>query len=170
MAYQFDNVRVLVVEDNRHMARLVRTLMSSIGLRNVTIAHDGAEAFEALMSNYYDLLITDLAMEPIDGLEMTKMIRNSSDSPNPTIPIIMMTGHSERHLVEEARDVGTTEFLCKPLTAQNLYKRIIAVIESPRFFVRTGSFFGPDRRRRQGGRYKGGDRRTAQPQAPARQA
>jgi CheY-like chemotaxis protein len=164
VAYQFDNVRVLVVEDNQHMARLVRTLMVSIGLRNVEITKDGTEALESMQNSHFDLMITDLAMRPIDGLEMTKMIRTSADSPNPTIPIIMMTGHSERHLVEEARDVGTNEFLCKPLTAQNLYSRIVAVIERPRMFVRTTSFFGPDRRRRADSSYDGPERRIAESQ------
>ncbi len=165
MAYQFDNVRVLVVEDNQHMARLVRTLMSAIGLRNVQIARDGTEAFDALQNSTFDLMITDLAMRPIDGLEMTKMIRNSDDSPNPTIPIIMMTGHSERHLVEEARDAGATEFLCKPLTANNLYQRIVSVVEHPRMFVRTSAFFGPDRRRHSEQAYTGVERRTSAPMA-----
>ncbi|MCF6292552.1 MAG: response regulator [Robiginitomaculum sp.] len=155
-------MRVLVVEDNQHMARLVRTLLAAIELRNVDLAKDGAEAFDALQSTSYDLMITDLAMQPIDGIEMTKMIRTSEDSPAPMLPIIMMTGHSERHLVEQARDAGTTEFLCKPLTAQNLYQRIVAVVERPRMFVRTDTFFGPDRRRNTNKEYNGTERRAEQ--------
>ncbi|PHR54742.1 MAG: two-component system response regulator [Robiginitomaculum sp.] len=147
------------------MARLVRTLLAAIGLGNIQIARDGTEAFEALQNNSFDLMITDLAMRPIDGLEMTRMIRNSEDSPCPTIPIIMMTGHSERHLVEEARDAGANEFLCKPLTAQNLYQRIVSVVEQPRMFVRTSAFFGPDRRRRVDEAYAGAERRIAAPLA-----
>ncbi|MBL4617134.1 MAG: response regulator [Robiginitomaculum sp.] len=151
-----------MVEDNRHMARLIRTLLSAIELRNVDLAKDGAEAFDALQSTSYDLMITDLAMQPIDGIEMTKMIRTSEDSPAPMLPIIMMTGHSERHLVEQARDAGATEFLCKPLTAQNLYQRIVAVVEKPRMFVRTDTFFGPDRRRKINKGYNGPERRAEQ--------
>lgn len=148
------------------MARLVRTLLSAIGLRNVDLTKDGAEAFDALQSTEYDLMITDLAMQPIDGIEMTKMIRTSDDSPSPMLPIIMMTGHSERLLVEQARDAGATEFLCNPLTAQNLYQRIVAVVERPRIFVRTDSFFGPDRRRNINKNYSGTERRTQQQETP----
>jgi len=144
------------------MARLVRTLLAAIELRNVDLAKDGAEAFDALQSTAYDLMITDLAMEPINGIEMTKMIRTSNDSPAPMLPIIMMTGHSERHLVEQARDAGITEFLCKPLTSQNLYQRIIAIVEKPRMFVRTDTFFGPDRRRNTNKAYSGTEKRAEQ--------
>lgn len=164
LAYTFNNIRALVVEDNQHMARLVRTLLVAIDLRNVDITRDGAEAFDALQSNPYDLMITDLAMQPLDGIEMTQMIRTSSDSPVPMLPIIVMTGHSERNYVERARDAGANEFLCKPLTAQNLYQRIVAVVERPRSFVRTKTFFGPDRRRRANTKYQGQERRQADPQ------
>jgi DNA-binding response OmpR family regulator len=60
----------------------------------------------------------------------------------------MVTGHSERHYIEQARDAGVTEFLSKPITARALYLRIMEVIERPRQFVRAPTFAGPDRRRK----------------------
>ena len=58
-----------------------------------------------------------------------------------------MTGHSEKSRVTEARDAGVTEFVAKPVKAQTLLTRIEAVILRPRPFVRSPSYFGPDRRR-----------------------
>ena len=59
----------------------------------------------------------------------------------------MLTSNTSRDRVREARDIAVTEFLAKPLTAKSLYGRIVTIIESPRQFVRTAIYFGPDRRR-----------------------
>ena len=71
----------------------------------------------------------------------------------------MITGHTERHRVEAARDAGVTEFLAKPITAQGLFKRIAEIVERPRAYVRCADYFGPDRRRRADERYAGPWRR-----------
>jgi DNA-binding response OmpR family regulator len=89
------------------------------------------------------------------------MVRNAPDSRNPYLPIIMMTGHSERYRVMEARDAGVTEFVAKPLTAKSVLERIQAVIYRPRPFVRTADYFGPDRRRKDDPNYDGPRRRAA---------
>jgi DNA-binding NtrC family response regulator len=76
------------------------------------------------------------------------------------VPVIMITGHSTIRRVAEARDVGVTEFLSKPVTARGVIERINRVVENPRPFVRTGDYFGPDRRRRQDAAYQGPFRRA----------
>jgi DNA-binding response OmpR family regulator len=78
--------------------------------------------------------------------------------------IVMMTGYSHKIRVEEARDVGVTEFLVKPFRARDLYARIEQLIEKPRRFVEAEAFFGPDRRRRKmkAEEYKGPKRRDAE--------
>ena len=73
----------------------------------------------------------------------------------------MMTGHSARSRVYEARDAGVTEFVVKPVNARTLLDRIMAVIYRPRPFVRTKSYFGPDRRRRADPNFSGPFRRIA---------
>ena len=103
---------------------------------------------EALRDWPADLAIVDFQMLPVDGVEFTRMVRNAPDSKNPYLPIIMMTGHSEKSRVVDARDAGVTEFVAKPLTAKAVLDRIQAVIYHPRPFVRSATYFGPDRRRR----------------------
>jgi DNA-binding response OmpR family regulator len=78
-----------------------------------------------------------------------RLVRTGKDSPNPFVPIIMLTGHTEMHRVIEARDAGVHEFLAKPISAKGLYSRVKSIIERPRPFIRAGLYFGPDRRRRQ---------------------
>lgn len=99
-------------------------------------------------------------MEPDDGLHLVKWVRTSPDSPDNFLPIIMVTGHTEKARITEARDAGINEFMAKPVSAKALYRRLVSVIEHPRQFVRTKTYFGPDRRRKVEP-FEGPDRRAA---------
>lgn len=145
--YSLERVNFLVVDDNRHMRALVKTILYAIGAKTIVEACDGADAFKILRNYPADIIICDWAMVPLDGLEFVRLIRTATDSPNPFAPIIMMTGHTERRRVLEARDAGVHEFLAKPISAKALYERIRSIIERPSRFVRTAHYFGPDRRR-----------------------
>lgn len=150
-----ENLRVLLVDDNQHMRAIVMTVLAGVGVRNVRETRDGAEALEALRDWPADVAIVDFQMFHIDGVEFTRMVRTAPDSKNPYLPIVMMTGHSEKSRVVEARDAGVTEFVAKPLTAKSVLERLQAVIYRPRPFVRAGAYFGPDRRRRDDPAYTG---------------
>jgi CheY-like chemotaxis protein len=156
----FEGLKALIVEDNMHMRALLRALLNSIGITEIAEAVNGQAAVELLHTHSPDLVLTDLAMAPMDGLEFTRHIRNHEDSPNPFVPIIMVSGHTEKHRVEAARDAGVTEFLAKPVNAHNLFSRIAEIVERPRAFVRCDTYFGPDRLRRQLENYAGPRRRA----------
>lgn len=79
-------------------------------------------------------------MKPVDGISLTRRLRNDPLSPNQYVPVILMTGFSEKRRVMQARDVGVTEFLVKPFNARDLYRRIAQIIEKPRQFVRSEDF------------------------------
>ena len=138
---------VLLVDDNQHMRAITSAILASAGVSRIREVGDGAQALEALREETVDLAIVDFNMFPLDGVEFTRLVRNSPDSTNPYLPIIMMTGHSERKKVQEARDAGVTEFVVKPITAKALLDRIQAVIFKPRPFIRADAYFGPCRRR-----------------------
>ena len=146
--YVLDNVNVLVVDDNRHMSQLVSEILHALGVRDICEVGDAAKAFTELKHFSADLIIVDWSMEPLDGLDFVRLVRTAIDSPNPYVPIIMLTGFTEMRRVMEARDAGVNEFLAKPISAKALYKRVASIIDNPRPFVRSKTFFGPDRRRR----------------------
>jgi two-component system chemotaxis response regulator CheY len=98
-------------------------------------------------------------MPIFDGLELTQMIRQPDANSNPYVPIIMMTGHSEKKRVTSARDAGVTEFLAKPISAKALYQRILNIVANPRPFIKTKTYSGPDRRRSNSASYTGPERR-----------
>ena len=168
MAYNFSDVSILIVEDNQPMVDLLKSLLETYGFENVISAKDGDEGFDAFCKASPDLVITDWMMKPTDGISLTRRIRNDPMSPNQFVPVILMTGFSEKRRVMQARDAGVTEFLVKPFNARDLYRRIAQIIEKPRQFVRSEDFFGPDRRRKRDSEYHGPQRRdddaASQPQ------
>jgi two-component system chemotaxis response regulator CheY len=153
-------LKVLLIDDNAHMRTITSAVLQSAGIRLVREAADGGAALEILRHDPVDLAIVDFKMFPLNGVEFTRLVRNSPDTANPYLPIIMMTGHSEKSVIVEARDAGVTEFVVKPITAKAILDRIQAVIFHPRPFVKTDEYFGPDRRRREAPNYKGPKRRA----------
>jgi two-component system chemotaxis response regulator CheY len=156
---EFENLKALIVEDNVHMRVLLRELLNSVGIREIYEAANGAAGITVMRERKCDLILSDMAMAPMDGIEFTKTVRTSEQSPNPFVPILMITGHTEKRRVETARDAGVTEFLAKPVTAKNLYARLAEILERPRPFVRSDGYFGPDRRRKLMENYAGPWRR-----------
>ncbi|PCI39127.1 MAG: two-component system response regulator [Rhodospirillaceae bacterium] len=157
--YNLSRLNFLIVDDNKHMLALVKGILHALGVKNVLEAVDGADAFKELRHFPADVIISDWNMSPLDGMDFVRMVRTGSDSPNPFVPIIMLTGYTEMNRVTEARDSGVHEFLAKPISAKKLYGRIKSIIEHPRSFVRVGLYFGPDRRRKANPNYNGSERR-----------
>jgi CheY-like chemotaxis protein len=155
---RFDRLRILLVDDSKDMRDLLRGILGGLGVRDIVEAADADACFEQMRAFLPDILFIDWMMEPVDGLELTRLIRNRTDSPNVYAPIIMVTGHTEPDRVKAARDVGITEFLAKPVSPKSVFQRLVAIIEQPRPFVRTPTYFGPDRRRQKKS-FSGPDRR-----------
>jgi CheY-like chemotaxis protein len=163
MPYKFSSASVLVVDDMRPMLSLTTSLLKIFGFKNIFSTGNPERAFEIFCKENPDMVITDWQMEPFDGIELVRLIRKDDRSPNPYVPIILMTGYSAKLRVMEARDIGVTEFLVKPFTSKDLYTRIEQLVEKPRQYVDTGDFFGPDRRRRVIRKYDGPFRREEEP-------
>lgn len=154
-----ERVRFLIVDDNAHMINIVKTILRGFGAKHIFDARDAAEGLHSLKHDSIDIVITDYQMEVLDGIDFIKLLRNSSDSPNRYVPVIMLTAHSERSHVVAARDAGANEFCCKPVTALELRNKVAAVVDHPRPFIKTGNYFGPDRRRKLDPNYQGPERR-----------
>lgn len=163
-------VGVLVAEDNAFSRQLMRTTLRALTVKDIREAGDGAEALQLARQRVPDLVFTDWDLPHLDGIEFTRLIRNAPDSPNPFLPIIMISAHATRFHVLAARDAGVNEYLVKPFSAAGLFSRIRAVIERPRRYVRTRVYFGPDRRRKEDPLYRGPDRRAEGPHPFAGQA
>jgi two-component system chemotaxis response regulator CheY len=140
---------VMIVDDNDHMRRLLRSILEALSVSQVREAANGVLALNDAKLVIPDVIITDMMMEPVNGLEFTRMLRDDLTHPATRVPVLMITGHSEKQHVEAARDAGVTEFLAKPVTVKGVGARLNSLLTNPRPFVRTHTFTGPDRRRRQ---------------------
>jgi CheY-like chemotaxis protein len=146
--YRFDRVRVLVVDDNVHMRKLVTTILQAFGVNQISEAESGDRAWTLLRETNPDVVVLDWVMEGMSGLDLIQMIRTNPQAPNPFVPVIMLTGHTSLEHVRQARDAGVNEFIAKPVSVKTMMSRLVSVIEHPRPYVRTGVYFGPCRRRR----------------------
>ncbi|HAM74937.1 MAG: response regulator [Alphaproteobacteria bacterium] len=138
----------LIVDDNQHMIFILRELLRAFGASQIHEARDAADAFELVRSVKIDFAIVDFLMEPLDGLDFTRLTRTASDSANKTMPIILLTAHTERSKIYAARDAGASDVVRKPVSAQVLYQRIQTILQADRKFVADRKYVGPCRRRR----------------------
>lgn len=161
MAFAFDQLKILIVDDEAHTRALIKEVLQIIGFSQLNIreASDGLSAFKRLEEEKVHIIISDWRMEPMDGLTFVRKLRDQKNSPNPFVPVIFCSAYTEQELIERARDMGVNEVIAKPINIGNIESRIRAVLEQPRPFVDETYYFGPDRRRREDGPIDGKDRR-----------
>lgn len=153
----FERCNLLLVEDNRYVCNVLDNLLRHLGFKNIAVAENGADAIDYFKAvgatrgnprgHTIDLVISDLVMSPINGLLLLRWLRTSAESPNRFMPFIMLSGAADNEYVHAARDLGVTEFLAKPFSAESVSTRILEIVNFPRQFITTQSYFGPDRRR-----------------------
>lgn len=157
MDYDLDRLSVLLVEDSPFIRSLLINSLKILGVGTVITKDHGGEAIEFLqlvkedpmkagvMS--IDVILSDWVMSPVDGMMLLRWVRRHKDSPDRFMPFIMITGYSDLDRVNQAREMGVSEFMSKPFTIKAVADKIVQVIERPRQFVHTKNYFGPDRRR-----------------------
>lgn len=158
MSYNLSKLDVLVVEQHANMRQVLKGVLNELGVSRIRETSDPRKAYAMFKEQPADLVLTDWT-PLLDGMGLLRALRNTKDSPDPFVPVMVISANSELRQVFHARDMGMTEFLAKPISAKGIYARIRSMIEKKRLFVRNNSFFGPDRRRR-GLEFDGPDRRT----------
>jgi two-component system, chemotaxis family, chemotaxis protein CheY len=144
---KLSGLSVLVVEDIRAMRAIIRSTLHNFGVERVLEASDGQAALELLRNHRVDIVITDICMAPMDGMEFTRRLRQPDNGLDPFIPVLMVSGHTEISRVKDALEAGVTAFLAKPVTPATLQKKLMAIMGSPRQLVQAKTYCGPDRRR-----------------------
>ena len=145
MGIDFGRLSVLVVEDQETMLEINKACLEALGFGEVHTALNGEEAFEIFCTKNPDIVMTDWTMKPIDGLELTQLIRRDFRSPNRLVPIIMLTGHSSISRVREATKAGINDYIVKPYTVKDLATRLGRLINFPKDFVESDEYVGPVR-------------------------
>ena len=129
------------------MRKVTRALLQAIGVRNIVEACNGASGLDAICAKAPDVVILDWEMPAPNGPEFMRTLRSPGKFPLPDVPVIMLTGHSERSCVMEAMRLGVNEYLVKPVSSVALLARMVSILTKPRAMIRQGDYYGPQPRR-----------------------
>jgi two-component system, chemotaxis family, chemotaxis protein CheY len=144
---KIEALSVLIVDDDQYMRKVVRTMLSAIGVGTVFEAEDGVSGLDALRQHSPDIVIVDWEMPLVDGSQFVRMVRSPGEFPRPDVPIIMLSGHGDRWRVVEAARIGAHEYLLKPVSTKALRDRIVTILGRPRPTVKLDGYYGPAPRR-----------------------
>ena len=142
-----EELKILIVDDSRFSRGVIRNALSVFHFVNTVEAVDAEEALETMNSNRIDVVLVDFEMPGMDGAELVRSVRwDEGGELNPEVAIIMISKHTETEVIIQARNAGIHEFVIKPVSPKDLYRRILFTLQNPRPFIRVDSYRGPDRR------------------------
>ena len=161
--------RVLIADPNAASARLLVDIMKSLGAREVVTESDENRVLDHARELEPGLIFTERTGCRLDGEQLARRIRRSNLACR-RAPILMVTAEATASSIKGARDAGIHEFLRKPFTAGDLFKRVENVALKPRDWIEAVGYVGPDRRRFNSGEYAGPQKRKADKPATAAEA
>jgi CheY-like chemotaxis protein len=121
-------LNVLLVEDGLMNQKLAIALMEK-HQHSVVVANNGKEAIAALASRQFDVVLMDVEMPEMDGLEATAVIRAKERQTGEHVPIIAMTAHAMKGDRERCLEAGMDDYLSKPIRAQQLFETLESVLQ-----------------------------------------
>jgi len=138
--------RILIADDNPKALDILSQVLMGFAVRHVIPCHGGAEVIDRISRESADLLIIDGEMPEHDGIDVTLHVRSHPEGPNFTAPILIVSGFTPIHMVTRARDAGANWVITKPIIPRVLLNRIEWLAKSPRPFITSPNYCGPDRR------------------------
>ena len=118
--------RVLVVDDEDVVCRSYERVLTQAGF-DVAKAHSGAEALDRVRDRDYDVMLADLKMPGMDGLEVIEQLRGS----NPGMPVVVITGYPSQDTLREAARLGVADYLTKPVAPDVLTEATMQAVTTP---------------------------------------
>lgn len=121
-------VRALIVDDSAVMRKIVERALRQSGLENLKVfeAGSGVEALQVLESNRVDLILSDINMPLMDGLQFLRELKARNLAPN--VPVVMITTESSEEHVKQAIQSGARGYLRKPFTAEQVKDRVVPLL------------------------------------------
>ncbi len=133
--------RILIVEDNENVRRIVETIIRSWGVSELRLASDGEEALRILEGWIPTLVISDWNMKPMGGKVFLSHLRHVSNGRLGKVPVLILTGYSSGEVVQDALRAGANQIIVKPIVPSVLLSRVTWVLNDTRPFVREGDHY-----------------------------
>lgn len=116
--------RVLVIEDQPFVRRTIMQIMSQIGFHAPAEADNGESGMQECIRINPDLIVCDIDMKPVSGLQFLAQLRASTEAANPRAPVVFLTNHTESEIVKQAMALGVNGFVVKPPSFAALKERV----------------------------------------------
>ena len=142
----YGRLKLLFVDDTAHTRLMLREMLRNTKWSHAEFAESAAAAFEAIQANLPDLVFTDWNMPGQNGLDLIHNIRERLDSPDPLLPVILLTAAGDAEHVMSARKAGALGFLVKPISMSRIIERVTNAVTQQRPFIVSPGYKGPDRR------------------------
>jgi CheY-like chemotaxis protein len=119
---------VLLVDDQRFVRSIVRASLSDIDRLRVLQAADGAQALETMQAETIDIIVLDINMMPMNGLQTLKAIRTGANGINPAVPVVMLTSLNDMAVVRTCGELDCQGFLLKPVSKGELISKLARAV------------------------------------------
>jgi len=121
-------IRALIVDDSSVMRKIVERSLRQVGLESLVVVEvgSGVEGFETLKAKRVDLILSDINMPAMDGLEFVRQLRNQQLAEG--VPVVMITTESSEEHVKQAIEAGAMGYIRKPFTADQVKQKILSLL------------------------------------------
>ncbi|HEX2591171.1 MAG TPA: hypothetical protein VHL34_06730 [Rhizomicrobium sp.] len=157
---EYRSLHVLIVGGKAHHVRVLRTVLSLIGINEIVAEQEPSWAMRRLKTQFFDAVFCDETVDPIGDVPFVIAARREPDVLEHMVPIFLTCSAARLKQVNAARDSGVTDVLARPLSAQTIMRKLSLALLKPRSFIVAPDFFGPDRRSKGRPTYTGEDRRS----------
>ena len=117
--------KILIIDDEENIVLLAETNLEMCGYKVIT-AQDGKQGLEMAQKEKPDLIILDIRLPEIDGWEVCRRLKNSTDTRN--IPIVFLTAHAQENDINKGLSLGAEEFITKPFIPEDMAQRIKKIL------------------------------------------
>jgi len=132
---------VIVIDDSRPMQTIFRSILSAFGIARLRVFDNAGDALEAMLAEPPTVIITDWKMRPISGYRLLRSIRHRNMAPLCFVPVLMVTAHGTRALVDKAFRAGAHQFMVKPVSPNMLQQRLRHLVRDDREFILDGETY-----------------------------
>lgn len=125
----FKNKSALIIDDQEFVRTIVSKILNKIGFGTVHTASDGEEGLKITKAETPDIVICDLKMENMNGVQFLEHLRNDEDKKVKDIPVIILTGEVDQKLTLAATSYGVNAIILKPVSVENMNEKITKILQ-----------------------------------------